>query len=569
MKKNNGSDSVFESLIVKVVYIGVLLNGILIILTTLFQLLILRGAARPTQLGIDVSILVGITLIYFSNLLRRQKQTAWVVVLLIYAFYIVVNLVRVDSRIIFLHHHLLSLRTLQDIVLPVVVISGLVISRKAYNVKSDIQSFGSSLRVILIIFIVTFSYGLIGFRLLNKNDFHQKISLSGAAERTIDQLSLTTTNQLTTYSKRATLFEDSLNVVSVVGLGYILLSLFQPLKARLEDQDRNRELTTKLLESGKGTSEDFFKLWPHDKNYFFNKQETAGLAYRVHRSIALVAGDPFGAVAEFKDLVKNFTEFCRLNDWQPSFIHTEPHFNPLYKNQDFILQKIGEEAIVEVDHFQKNVSKNKYFRNISSKFEKQGYSIDVLKPPHDLNVLKRLEIISNDWLKLPGRSERGFMIGYFSYSYMQQNNILVLRDDTGTIQAFLNQIKSFDHDEANYDLIRHTRGALGNSTDFVLMNFILFAQKEGFKRVNLGLCPLVGLEKDDNSRGIIDKSLSFLYANGDRLYSFNGLHRFKQKYEPNWSDRFIAYKKGVRGFTRTATALNIAMKPHRFHSPKS
>ena len=50
-----------------------------------------------------------------------------------------------------------------------------------------------------------------------------------------------------------------------------------------------------------------------------------------------------------------------------------------------------------------------------------------------------------------------------------------------------------------------------------------------------------------------------------RFYSFSGLHRFKQKYEPNWSDRYIAYKKGVRGFTRTVTALNVAMKPRRFH----
>lgn len=138
---------------------------------------------------------------------------------------------------------------------------------------------------------------------------------------------------------------------------------------------------------------------------------------------------------------------------------------------------------------------------------------------------------------------------------------MVLRDAAGTIQAFINQIPSYDADEANFDLLRHTHESLGNSNDYLLMCFIRHLQEEGaVKRLNLGLCPLAGLDARDDERSVVDSALRFVYANGDRFYSFSGLHRFKAKYQPEWSSRYVAYRGGIRGFTRTMNALNRAMK---------
>ena len=504
-------------IVAEIVAVLVLFNGVLFIATTLIQDLILHNAYRSTPFSVDIYILIGITLIYFSSLLIRRKQTAWVVVLAVYAFYVGVSITQLHFRYHYYINHPTSLRTFRDVLLPLLIVIGLTISRQSFNVKSDIRSFGTSLRVILIVFLVAFIYGVAGFQLMDKSDFHAEIGFTSAVRATAEQFNITTSNQQPFYTRRARLFEDSLDAIAVAAVGYALLSLFQPLKARLVDQEYNRRLTSDLLDKGSGTSEDFFKLWPHDKDYFFNEHKTAGLAYKVHRGIALVVGDPFGAVAEFKSLLVNFSEFCRINDWQPSFIHTEDHYNPLYKNQGYSLQKIGEEAIVNVKHFEDVVIKTKYFRNINNKFEKNGYTVDVLKPPHDRQTIQKLKLISDDWLKIPGRSERGFMMGYFTPAYMQMCDIVVLKDKDGVIKAFINQIHSFDRDEANYDLLRHTRDSLGNSGDYILTQFIKYARREGFKRVNLGLCPLVGLDKDDKNRGLIDNALSFLYANGDKI----------------------------------------------------
>jgi len=549
---------------VQIVAFGVLINGIALIINTLIGQFI-RHRFLSTEFSLEIYLLVGLTLIYLSNLLWRRKHTAWIFTLLVYAFYLAYRLNRMSS---ILGRHRNPLITAVELVLPIIIVIALLFNRKSYTVRSDIRSFGVSLRIIFIVIVVTLVYGIGGFELMDTSDFHHEIGITESIHRTIDQFDLTTNTSLVPYTPRARVFLDSLNVISIAAAGYILLSLFQPLRARFEDQTNNREKTQQLLESSHNNSEDFFKIWPRDKYYYFNKSSTAGVAFGVHKGTALVVGDPYGAVAEFKPLIEDFTEFCRINDWTPTFIHTEPHFNSLYKELSFTPQKIGEEAIVDSSHFCKSVATNKYFRNIDKKFEKQKYKYEVLKPPHSKAVIDRLSDITKDWLKQPGRTERAFVMGYFNEEYMQLCNIHVLRDEASTIQAYLNQIPSYDKEEANFDMLRQSSNALGNSNDYLMMNFIKYANKEGFKRVNLGLCPLVGLDKTDENRTMMDNTLSFVYSNGDRLYSFSGLHRFKQKYEPKWCPRYVVHKNGIRGFIRSINALNVAMKPHKFNKLK-
>lgn len=145
---------------------------------------------------------------------------------------------------------------------------------------------------------------------------------------------------------------------------------------------------------------------------------------------------------------------------------------------------------------------------------------------------------------------------------MQQCPVMVARDAAGTIQAFMNQLPStFDKEEASFDLLRHTKRSPGNINDFLMMNFIHAMAEHQYKKINLGLCPLVGLdESDEDKNGLIDGILRFAYANGDRFYSFSGLYRFKSKFEPEWRDRYIAYQSGVRGFSRTTNALMRVMR---------
>lgn len=561
--QNNSVSKAQSQLGLRLVILAVAFNGILIIAGTLPGQFITHNRLHIhlSDAIFGIPLIIGLTLIYLSSLLARRKQTAWIVSLAVYAFIVGLNFVEIilldDSR------HLALLAILRGAVLPILIIVGLLYYSSEFTVKSDLQSFKQSLRFIVIILVITFIYGVAGFMLMDNHDFHQEIGFVEAMHRTVDQFGLTTSHNLVPYTRRARIFVTSLSIISIGSLVYIVFSLFQPLKNRFIERPHNRDIMARLLKYYPASSEDFFKLWPHDKIYFFNSNQQAGLALHIQSGVALVIGDPSGDPQYFPGLMSDFINLCYGNDWRPAFVHTEPHFNNLYRSHGLKPQKIGEEAILDLEHFQDKVVGNKYFRQINNKFTKQGYSAELLKPPHHAAVIKRLRIISKDWLSQPGRTERGLIMGYFTPEYMEQCHLMVIRDGAGTIQAFINQLPDTAKDEANFDLLRHTNDSLGNINDFLLMNFIKYLHEHDHKRLNLGLCPLKGLDKQDENYTVFDSVLRFAYANGDRFYSFSGLEKFKSKYEPNWSSRYIAYRGGASNFVRTLNALLKAMKVKR------
>ena len=536
-------------------------HGLFILASSLILQSSIHHALRIGSLLLYLPLLIGFTLLYLSVQLRSHKQTAWTVTLIAYSIYIGLGLANLEFRPGF-EDSLAKIQLIRLYVLPALILVLLYIYRKQFVVRSDIQSFRLAVRFSALAILVAFIYGVAGFSLFNKHDFHEEISPLAAIHYTFDQFDLTTSHNVTAYTKRAQIFQNSLSIVSIAAVSYTILSLFQPLRMKFYDQEMNRQRMLQLLQDSASHSEDYFKLWPHDKSYFFDDQGRAGLAFHAKNGIALCIGDPVGDTKRFSQLLYQFEDLCYGNDWQSTLIHTQDTNRKLYEANGYNMQKIGQEAVVNIDQYLESVVSNKYFRHIKNKFTKQGFTAELLSAPHHQAVIDRLNVISKDWLSGGGHVERGFAMGYFTPEYMQQCSIMVVRDAAGTIQAFLNQLPaSFDKFEATYDLLRNTRGSLGNINDFLLMSFISILKEQGYNELNLGLCPLVGLdEQDEDKKSLLDGILRFAYANGDRLYSFSGLYRFKVKYEPQWRDRYIVYKSGIRGFTRTTNSLMRVMR---------
>ncbi len=536
-------------------------HGIFILATTLLEQIAARHSSHLSDVTVDLPLLVGISLLYLSTQLRRRKRTAWLVTVLAYTFYLGLSVAIAITRANM--GHLIGHEIVQTVVLPVAILSLVLLFEHQFMVRSDVQGFRKSIRFAVLILLIALVYGVAGFLLLDNSDFHQEINLGSAVHYTMDQFDLTTAKPLRPYTKRAHLFVDSLSFVSIGAVVYAAVSLFQPLRGRLVNQEAQRQHFGQLLEKHGGRSEDFFKLWPHDKQYFFDNSGHAGLAFHVANGVALVVGGPSGEERHFKQLLMDFVGLCFSNDWLPAIIHAEDTQQKLYQDTGFSLQKIGQEAIVSLGHFQTHVKQDKYFRNIDNRFDKLGFGCEMLTPPHHIAVLQRLTTISSQWRARGNHDERGFVMGNYTTAYMQQCRIMVARDAAGTIQAFINQLPAdFDRVEADFDLLRHGDGSPSNINDYLLMNFIHYLAGEQYQRLNMGLCALTGLddETDAERKSLIDSVLRFAYANGDRFYSFSGLYRFKSKYQPEWRDRYIVYQGGLRGFSRTTRALMRAMR---------
>jgi phosphatidylglycerol lysyltransferase len=530
----------------------------LITLSSTLEALVRTHKARIVLADAHLTVIAGVSLIYLATLLRRGKYNAWLISLPIYGYLMVRNYrhFTIDMRA---DQHFVAAAL--NLLLPCLMFVLLIAYREVFNVRSESRSFALAAQRSTLILLVAFLYGLVGFSLMDEHDFHQEVSTVSAAHYTLDQFGLTTTHQITTYSKRANLFLDSLGAVSVAAVFYTAVSFFAPIRFRLHHSQKDYLDSVAILRKHSVTSEDFFKLWPNDKSYFFSKDRKAFIAYRVVSGVALTVGDPVGSKLSIKSLIQQFLEYCRINDWSPAFVHTDSRYLKAYEAMGMNAQKLGEEAIVRTEHFNNKVATNKYFRHIKNKFGKAGYRCQKLIPPHSPEIMARLKQISDEWLNLPGRLERGFMMGYFTGPYMQNCELMVLCDQEGEIQAFLNMIPAYRRDEASYDILRSAATAPTNTIDYLMLNYIDYVGKQGYSRLNMGFAPLTGLDpKSSEDRSTIDGLLHFVYDNADRFYSFQGLARFKSKYEPEWESRYIIYRGNLPSFGRSMTALIKAMK---------
>ncbi len=531
--------------------------GLVVIAGALLRQLAVRENHSLTTVLLTLPVLFGLSYLYLGTLLLRLKYNAWLAAIVLSVVTFTLNLVTVIER----HldgapHHPIenSLR----IGLPAVMLAMLLASRSLFRVRSDRLGFRQAVRTSAVVLVAALIYGVAGFLLLDSHDFHQEIAPLTAVHQTIDQFGVTTPS-VVPHTLRARLFVDSLSVVSVGAVAYVLLAFFQPIRFQLQPERGQRELAEALLRNYPSDIDDFFKLWPEDKHYFFDSSHEAGLAYRVSQGVALVVGDPFGNPKRFLLLVQAFQDLCFVNDWRPAFVHISPRHRDLYDKLGYHAQKIGEEAVLDLAAFQDHRN-DKYFRQIRNRFDKLGYSVELFDPPHSSKRLARLKAISTAWLARPGRAERGFMLGYHTNAYLQLSRVAVARDSKQRLRGFINVVPTFEGGTANYDLLRCDADAPGNCNDFLLMGLIDLLHEEGYHKLNLGLCPLVGLDEPAEDATVIDTALRLLYANGDRFYSFSGLQRFKAKYEPAWEARYVAYQGGVSNFARVMTALTRAMK---------
>ncbi|WP_159457786.1 bifunctional lysylphosphatidylglycerol flippase/synthetase MprF [Virgibacillus dakarensis] len=277
-----------------------------------------------------------------------------------------------------------------------------------------------------------------------------------------------------------------------------------------------------------------------DKRMFFSDDRKAMLQFAVTGKNIIVLGDPQGDKKSFENVLIKLNEATDYFGYRCIFYQISEELLPLYHDLGFLFFKLGEEAVVDLDSFTISGKKKAGLRSTFNRFEKNGYTFSVNDLPLSDGFLQEMKYVSDEWLGK--KREKQFSLGYFDKDYLARTPIAVLRDKEGTMIAFMNIMPTYQEGVVSVDLMRYLPDAPGGATDVMFIHLFQWAKEKGYTKFNIGMAPLsnVGCTKHSFLRERIAEAV---FNNIRYMYKFSGLRNFKNKYHPEWSGKYLAYRK--------------------------
>ncbi|WP_293395805.1 bifunctional lysylphosphatidylglycerol flippase/synthetase MprF [Nevskia sp.] len=280
-----------------------------------------------------------------------------------------------------------------------------------------------------------------------------------------------------------------------------------------------------------------------DKQLLFGPDGDAFIMYQRSGRSLIALGDPVGNPAKVEALTWAFRELADRSSCWPVFYQVSPDQLPLYLDLGLSLAKLGEEARVPLTTFSLVGSKRQSLRNEHRRAQRDGASFAVLAPAEVEAKLEELRRISDDWLTGKSVAEKGFSVGRFDPEYLSRFHCAcVLRD--GQIVAFANLWLGAGREEMSIDLMRYGPAAPKGVMDYLFIELMLWGNAQGYRWFNLGMAPLAGLENHPLAP-FWHKLGRIVHRYGEPFYNFNGLRRYKEKFQPEWRPRYLASPGGL------------------------
>ncbi len=493
------------------------------------------------------SFIIGISLLYVASQLARKKRSAFFLALITLGLLIIVEM--------------LHFRNPVQLVLYSAVFVSILKDRHNYVVKSDPDSAKrASLTALSIILVVMLFSGVLMSK-IDTRDFGKDLSVYDTFNvlgRSLISAPLPDGIKAEHGGHRVVQFLNFAGISSALLIG---ISLFQPLKLRRPAPLSARREALRIIERYPSSTEDPLKIWPEDKHYFF--YQDSFVAYKVVNGIALVLDGVVGKPSDAGRLRREFIKYSHDNGWEIGIIHAEKSEAEKWECYGLTSVFIGSEAAVDTQEFNTKTAKDKHFRYIRNKAEKDGLSFSLWQPHLTDEQVQKLRTVSNEWLN-GGKREYTFIMGYFDANYIRQTTVGVLEKD-GQVVAYANLLPTTLKHSASVDHMRSVPNLSQVAMHYLLMQLICELSLSGINEFNLGLAPLSKLE-DRTLENLSEKLLPLVKILGSRYYSFSGLEQFKGKFRPAWEARYITYTGGVTRLPALITALNAATT-YKFKKP--
>ncbi len=338
-----------------------------------------------------------------------------------------------------------------------------------------------------------------------------------------------------------------------------------------------RERVVPLVAQYGESSVSAFSLAP-GTDYFFSRSGRAAIAYRFESDTLLAIGDPIGPADELVPLLRDFARFAEERDWTFAFFQSLPEHQDIYRSLGWRALHIGEDPIIRPDAFSLEGSAMGDVRRASAKLQSAGLeavhfrpAVNPFDPAHDRDGFgQQLGAISADWLRAHPGGERGCCMGRFDVQHLRDSWLAVAWNPAARrVEAFLTWVAVPARRGWALDLMRRRHDAPAGVMEFLVAASVEEARRAGDEILSLSLSALARAETngapEPEESAAVTVGRTILTKHLSRFYSFEGLFKWKAKFQPAFEPRYLVYSHPL-ALPRVALALARAQSPEGLRS---
>ncbi|MGD8497230.1 MAG: bifunctional lysylphosphatidylglycerol flippase/synthetase MprF, partial [Gemmatimonadales bacterium] len=309
-----------------------------------------------------------------------------------------------------------------------------------------------------------------------------------------------------------------------------------------------------------------------DKRLLFPPDVAAGdpadgfVMYAAQGNSWIAMGGPFGPKPTRESLAWAFRAAAEAAGARAVFYEVTEDELPLMLELDLALYKLGEDASVPLAEFSLEGGSRRRLRQTVRRVESAGCAMEVLLPGEVEAVLPELRRVSDAWLAAKNVTEKGFSLGRFDEAYLRNFPVALVRGPEGIV-AFTNlwandrlpgvPARPIARAELSCDLMRFDpERAPDGVMEYLFIQAMLWGTSEGYGAFSLGMAPMSGLEPEQSTQALAplwNRAGALLFRYGEQFYNFRGLRQYKEKFDPEWTSRYLAIPRGRLALTAALT----------------
>ena len=488
------------------------------------------GASEDSRL---LLLLSGVCLLGLARAIARRKKAAWWLTTGLLGASALLHLIRAFDW----HHSVAALLLLVP----------LIRWRKEFIARSDAPSVRMGVKAAPFVALALVIYGTISLHELGESgklpeslDWGRSLGSAATAVAGMD-------DSLDSSSPEVSRFLDRLRLAGIGCGAVVLIILLRPVLAKriASPSDDDRKRAAEILSRHGTDPSDPFTLLP-DKSYFFHESGEGFIAYACWRDMAIALADPVCPPELKRELIEDFTGFCRKQDWTPIFYGTSHETRALYEQCHMVTFKVGEDARIPLSEFSLQGGKFQNLRTARNKAKKESLTFRWYDASGgiDHGLEAQLALLSETWLKAKSGGEMTFDLGAFSITDIRENSCAIALQADGQVECFATWRPYAGGKGWSLDLMRG-RGSPGGIMDFLILESIDHFRAADVQEISLGSAPLANTETDPSQLSREEKQVKVLFEKFDRFYRYKSLFDFKRKYHPAWQGRYLAYPPGT------------------------